>query len=117
MNEWAAAAGETLWVKYEDLKKVSEWERMLQFMEIASDTNKIREAMERSTFDKMLADEKLHPINNSIEQNNRRVRRGKVEGWKDEISLDFGHQLIDKAKSALNQSALQILEPLGVFNF
>lgn len=115
MNAWVSARGETLWVKYADLKKVSEWERMLKFLSIAVDTTKIRQAMERSTFNKMLADEKRHPINKSTHQNHRRVRKGKVEGWKDEVGLGFGHSMIKAAKQRLTTEARKILEGLGVF--
>lgn len=118
INKWCREDNTgVLWLQYEELGTEDCWHRFLNYAGIPLDENKLRQALERSTFQKMLEDEKKHPMNKSSNPNHRRVRNGLVDGWVHEISEADAKQLVQAARSQLTPEASSILQPFGIFDF
>ncbi len=78
-------------VKYEDLRndRRKVLEAVLQFLEFACPEQEVAQAVERSSFANMRKEEELHgaePYSGTKGERGFFVRRGKVDGWKDELS-------------------------------
>jgi hypothetical protein len=77
-------------VKYEDMLKdrKSIIERVIRFTDLKVEDNRIREAVDRGSFEQMQQDEEAHGAEAYLKIQDKRekfIRRGEQDGWKDEL--------------------------------
>jgi hypothetical protein len=85
-------------VKYEDLKRDCRKEllEIVRFMEFECASTDIDKAVDRGSFKNMRRDEQLHgaePYSGDKGEKGFFVRRGKVDGWKDELTPELARQI------------------------
>ena len=86
-------------VKYEDLKqdRRAVLEDVLGFMEFECEPAEIDRAVERGSFDSMRNEEKTHgaePYSGTKGEGGFFVRKGKVDGWKDEMPAEIEERIV-----------------------
>jgi hypothetical protein len=86
-----AAKGNLLVVRYRDLRKDTETylRRIVDFLGVDVDRQMIVKAIQNNEFQKMRAKEDKNPqLGKSAEGEKRFVRKGKVEGWREQLTTE-----------------------------
>lgn len=110
MNNWSEHLDDMHIVCYRDLFVIDTWIEMLNFLELQVEIGKLQAAFDRTNFQNMSADESAAPINESADPNHRRVRKGKLDGWKDDLTLVQAEVIMQAVKSNLVPRMWQLLE-------
>jgi hypothetical protein len=100
-------------IHYERLHDPDEWCDMVEQLGYIAHTDIMIEALSISNFERMQKDELAHPEvmkNWSSEPNHMRVRKGKIGGWKDEMSSGQADQLLSKIKEGLTEDIINVLK-------
>lgn len=118
MNQWFGdQRNKFTIIHYEKLHDPIVWFDMIESFGHIGDKDNIAEAMMLSNFENMQRDEIANPqvLNNwSSDPNHLRVRKGKIGGWKDELSVHQAQNVLNKIREKLNVTAEHALKIHGV---
>lgn len=93
-------------VKYEDMvnNRSKVLKEVAEFVDIPYTKDDLALAISRGSFEKMKKDEKKHGAESypgEIGKRGRFIRRGKIDGWKDEMDFDIAKQIVTEFALAM----------------
>lgn len=99
-------------IRFEDLKKdpLSGFSRMVRFLGVDADLDKIKRAIENNTVQKMREKEDKEPVRASIR--GRFVRQGAVRGWISKLTPEQVHRIEKHAGEAMKRMGYPFLSEL-----
>lgn len=97
-----------MFVKYEEMVKDKRkiLEDVIEFAGITCDKKDIDTALQRSTFDNMRKEEETYgaePYSGTKGERGYFVRRGKIDGWKDELSQEISKRIENEFSEAMKK--------------
>jgi hypothetical protein len=101
-----AKSGDLLIVRYRDLKNdgPSQLQRITDFLGVNVDRQIIIDAIQNNEFQKMRKKEERAPqLGKSTEGENRFVRKGKVGGWREQLTTDQIRRIEEEAGTMLTE--------------
>jgi alcohol sulfotransferase len=110
MNDWSEHLKGMYIVNYSDLFELRCWKSILEFLGFVVDDKCLISAFEKSGFQKMSEDETVQPLNDSANANHRRVRRGKQNGWRDELTQEQADVIVESVRSRLGRTASEFID-------